>query len=297
MTTIEVTDLVKRFGPVTAVDGVSFTIEPGRITGFLGPNGSGKTTTLRALLGLIEPTEGSALFDGRRFKDLDDPPATVGAVLEPACHPARSARDHLLAMAAAVRVDRARVEAVLDDVDLAEGADRRVGGFSLGMRQRLGLAGAMLKEPDVLILDEPANGLDPAGMNWLRLSLQAYAASGRTVLVSSHVLSEVANTVDDIVVIAAGRLITQGSLEGLLAETGGGVRIRTDRAPVLRDAVEAAGGTAVLLAPDVVLTNDLSAERVGRIALSADVPIFDMTTGRIDLESAFLQLTEPGAMR
>lgn len=290
-TDIEVRGLVKRFGRVTAVDGLSFTAQPGRVTGFLGPNGSGKTTTLRSLLGLVEPTNGSAVFGGRRFRGLTEPVRTVGAVLEPSFHPARSARAHLQALAAAAGIEGRRVEQVMEEVDLLHAAHRRVGGFSLGMRQRLGLAGALLGDPQVLVLDEPANGLDPAGISWLRRFLRDLAAEGRTVLLSSHVLSEVAHTVDDVVVIAKGRLVTQGTLESLLADSDRVVRVRTDDAEVLRAALANQGATVSLEGADILVVRGQTPEFVGRSALRAGTPIFEMTNDRADLESIFLRLT------
>lgn len=288
---IEVSGLVKRFGGVTAVDGLSFTARPGRVTGFLGPNGSGKTTTLRSLLGLIEPTAGTALIGGRRLRDVRVPARTVGAVLEPSFHPARTARAHLQAMAASAHVPPERVEAVLEQVDLARSAHRRVGGFSLGMRQRLGLAVALLGDPQTLVLDEPANGLDPAGMSWLRQFLRGLAADGRTVLLSSHVLSEVAHTVDDVIVIAEGRLVSQGRLDDLLADGERLVRVRTDAAEHLRDVLADEGAAVALEAADVVVVRGATPELVGLTALRAGAAVFEMTNDQADLETAFLRLT------
>jgi ABC-2 type transport system ATP-binding protein len=211
--------LTKRFGELAAVDGVTFSLEPGTVTGFLGPNGAGKTTTLRLLLGLAEPTAGEALVFGRRYRELAQPIRRVGAVLESSdFHPARSARDHLRALALAAGLPLSRVEEVLEQVDLSAAAGRRVRTYSLGMRQRLGLAAALLGDPELLILDEPANGLDPAGVRWLRTFLQSFAAQSRTVLVSSHLLAEVAQTVDRVLVIDHGRLRASGRLDEL---TGG----------------------------------------------------------------------------
>jgi ABC-2 type transport system ATP-binding protein len=215
-TPVQLDHLSKRYGPATAVDDLSFTIRPGAVTGFLGPNGAGKTTTLRVLLGLAEPSAGSAMIFGRRYAELDDPLGTVGAVLETATfHPWRTARQHLRIVAAAAGIDGERVAEVLRLVDLTAAADRRVGGFSLGMRQRLGLAGALLGRPRLLVLDEPANGLDPEGIRWLRILLRDYVRDGNSVLISSHLLSEVAHTVDDVVIIAAGRVRAQCPLEEL----------------------------------------------------------------------------------
>lgn len=219
---ITVDSLTKRYGAVTAVDRLSFTVEPGLVTGFLGPNGAGKTTTLRMLLGLVTPTEGRALIDGRSYRDLAEPGRTVGAVLETTgFHPGRSGRDHLRVIASAAGIPPSRVAAVLDRTGLTDAAGRRVRGYSLGMRQRLGLAAALLGDPRVLILDEPANGLDPAGMAELRDLLRGLATEGRTVLMSSHVLSEVALTVDRVVIIAAGTLRYAGPLTELTGGAGG----------------------------------------------------------------------------
>jgi ABC-2 type transport system ATP-binding protein len=216
---ISIQGLTKSFGRVRAVDDLSFTVPPGQVTGFLGPNGAGKTTTLRALLGLVRPDEGSALIDGVGYADLPAPVSTVGAVLEAtAFHPGRTARVHLRALCLAAGLPTTRVADVLDTVDLTDAADRRVGGFSLGMRQRLALASALLGEPSVLVLDEPANGLDPTGVHWLRGLLKALAADGRTVLVSSHGLAELARTADRVVVIDHGRLVADEPVVGDLED-------------------------------------------------------------------------------
>jgi ABC-2 type transport system ATP-binding protein len=212
---IEISGLTKRFGPVTAVEDLSFTVRPGRVTGFLGPNGAGKTTTLRVLLGLVRPTKGTATFGGTRYRDLPRPLETVGAALDAAFHPGRTARNHLRVTASAAGIRSTRVPEVLAQVGLAEFADRRVGGFSLGMRQRLALATTLLGDPGVLVLDEPINGLDPEGIKWIRGFLQSLAREGRTVLVSSHLLSEVQQSVDDVVIISRGRLVRSGTLADL----------------------------------------------------------------------------------
>lgn len=213
MDTIVVTGLTKRYRRVTAVDNLSFTVTPGRVTGLLGPNGAGKTTTLRALLGLTRPDAGSVTIAGSPYRELAQPARRVGAVLDGASfHPGRQARAHLEIVATAAGIDHARVDEVLAKVDLERAADRRTGGFSLGMRQRLSLATALLGDPGVLVLDEPANGLDPDGVRWLRTFVRELAADGRTVLVSSHMLAEVSQTVDDVVIVADGRLVTQGPL-------------------------------------------------------------------------------------
>jgi ABC-2 type transport system ATP-binding protein len=215
-TPISVHGLTKQFGRIRAVEELTFDVRPGQITGFLGPNGAGKTTTLRMLLGLVRPTAGAALIGGRPYPSLPHPRRTVGAVLETTgAHPGRRARDHLRILAQVTGVPDGRVADVCDQVGLAEAADRRVGGYSLGMRQRLGLAGALLGDPPVLLLDEPANGLDPAGMAWLRGLLRDLADEGRTILISSHLLSEVAQTVGQVVIINEGRLRFAGPLEDL----------------------------------------------------------------------------------
>jgi ABC-2 type transport system ATP-binding protein len=224
MATIQITSLLKRFGAVTAVDGLSFTVQAGTVTGFLGANGAGKTTTLRILLGLVRPDEGTALIDGVPYRDLPEPSHTVGAVLEATgFHPGRTARAHLRVQALAASVDPSRVEDVLDVADLTPAAGRRAGGFSLGMKQRLGLATALLADPDVLILDEPTNGLDPEGVRWLRDFLRGFAAEGGTVLVSSHLLAEVAQTVDSVVIVQSGRLVAQGPIAALTDKGAAGL--------------------------------------------------------------------------
>jgi ABC-2 type transport system ATP-binding protein len=289
---IDVAGLTKRFGPVTALDDLSFSVRPGVVTGFLGPNGAGKTTTLRCLLGLIAPTEGSATIDGRLYRDLADPVATVGAALEASSfHPGRSARAHLQVMALAAGVDVGRCDELLAQVGLGEVAGRRVGGFSLGMRQRLALAQALLGDPQVLVLDEPANGLDPAGIAWLRGFLRALAAEGRTVLVSSHVLSEVQQSVDDIVVITRGRLVRQGPLAELEAGTGA-VLVRTPEPERLRD---------VLTAYDVqgdadgrLRVRGCTTYQVGHLAHVNGVELHELAASANDLERLFLEMTGDG---
>jgi ABC-2 type transport system ATP-binding protein len=213
---VSVSSLTKHYGDVVAVDDISFSLQPGTVTGFLGPNGAGKTTTLRLLLGLAEPTSGQALVFGRRYAELDRPVRQVGAVLESNdFHPGRTGRNHLRTLALAADVPESRIDDVLDLVNLDQAADRKVRGYSLGMRQRLGLASALLGEPQLLILDEPANGLDPAGVHWLRTFLRRLAADGRTVLVSSHVLAEVALAVDQVVIIARGHLVATAAVDEL----------------------------------------------------------------------------------
>ncbi|MGH9155445.1 MAG: ABC transporter ATP-binding protein [Acidimicrobiales bacterium] len=292
MTSLEVHGLTKRFGDVVAVDDLSLRVAEGAVTGFLGPNGAGKTTTLRMLLGLVTPTAGTATVGGKPYSHLENPIRQVGAVLESSgYYPTRRARDHLRILATAAGLSPARVDAVLEQVALTGDAGRRVGGFSLGMRQRLGLAAALLGEPEILILDEPANGLDPEGVHWLRAFLRSFAADGGTVLVSSHILAEVAQSVDDIVIIARGRLVTHSPLTDLSGRATPGVRVRTPHAEALRVAVGAKGLTAEMTEPDTVVVLDATAETVGLIAAGARVVVYEMATERLDLEGVFLRLT------
>src|SRR5471032_3359118 len=238
MTSIQISGLTKRFGNVVAVDNLSFEVAQGSVTGFLGPNGAGKTTTLRMLLGLIEPTTGSSTINGKPYRELVDPVRHVGAVLESTSfHPGRRARDHLRVLYTAAGLACTRADEVLDEVGLADVGDRRVKGFSLGMRQRLGLAAAILGEPEVLILDEPANGLDPEGVRWLRDFLRDFAASKRTVLISSHVLAEVAQTVDQVLIINRGKLVIESSLADLTVRVGRSVRVRSPEIAKLEGAL------------------------------------------------------------
>src|SRR3954471_13608043 len=296
MTAIEIENLSKRFGDVAAVDDLSFTVRAGTVTGFLGPNGAGKSTTLRMLLGLVTPTAGTATIGGKRYADLDAPFRHVGAILEAdAFHPGRRARDHLRVLALAAELPLSRAGAVLDEVDLGGAANRPVKGFSLGMRQRLALAGALLGEPDVLILDEPANGLDPEGINWLRHYLRAFADRGGTVLVSSHLLAEVAQTVDDVVIIAHGRLVTQSSLAELSGRTRSAVRVRTPQMAALRDALGAQGVMSEAVGADTLVALETTADAVGLAAAGSGAVVYELSPERLSLEDVFLQLT--GASR
>jgi ABC-2 type transport system ATP-binding protein len=287
---IEVENLSKRFGKTQAVAGLSFRVEPGTITGFLGPNGAGKSTTLRSVLGLVHPDAGKAVVLGVPYRRLDRPLHRVGAVLEASeVHPGRTGRNHLRVLATAAGLPRSRVDEVLTLVELTAGGRRRVRGYSLGMRQRLGLAAAMLGDPEVLVLDEPANGLDPAGIRWLRDLLRALAAEGRTILVSSHVLAEVAQTVDRVVIIHRGRLIQQASIAEVLAGAQGATRVRTPDAARLRELL-AAEGVEVNDADGALLV-DLPPERVGEIAAQHGVVLHELTVERATLEEVFLELT------
>ncbi|HEX4930605.1 MAG TPA: ABC transporter ATP-binding protein [Gaiellaceae bacterium] len=288
---IEVVDLSKRFGKTQAVAGLSFRVEPGTITGFLGPNGAGKSTTLRAVLGLVNPDAGSARVLGVPYRELDRPLRRVGAVLEASeVHPGRSGRNHLRVQATAAGLPVSRVEEVLALVELSTAAKRRVKGYSLGMRQRLGLATALLGDPEVLVLDEPANGLDPAGIRWLRDLLRSLAAEGRTILVSSHVLSEVAQTADRVVIIHRGALIQQASVAEVLAGAQGATRVRSPEAQRLRGLLAAQGATATE-AGDDTLTTDLAPAKVGELAAANGVVLHELTVESATLEEVFLELT------
>ncbi len=291
---IAVDGLVKRFGATVAVDGLSFTAAPGRVTAFLGPNGAGKTTTLRVLLGLAAPDAGSATVDGEAYRGLRDPLRRVGAVLEAASgfHPGRTAREHLRVLCDAAGLPGARADEVLVQLGLDHSGGQRVGGFSLGMRQRLALAAALLGDPRVLVLDEPANGLDPAGIRWLREMLRALAAQGRTVLVSSHVLSEVAQTVDDVVIIARGRLVRAGTLQALLAEAHRGLRVRSPQAADLAPALGSMGAELTRQDDGALLVQGVTAERVGDLCQERGWALHELAAVEERLEDVFLRLVE-----
>ena len=289
---VEFNDLSKHFGGVAAVEHLSFGIEAGRVTGFLGPNGAGKSTTLRALLGLIRPTSGNATFGGVPYEQLARPSTHVGAVLEDASfHPGRSGRNHLRVLAITGGHPGARVEKVLADVGLIDAADRPVKGYSLGMRQRLSIAAALLGEPAVLILDEPTNGLDPPGISWLRGLLRDQAAAGRAVLISSHVLAEVALSVDDVIVIAGGKLRAQGTLEQVLGgEDGPATEVRAKDPDALIAALEGRGHD-VQRAGDVLSVMGASPAQVGEIAGQEGLAVLGLAAKERSLEEAFFALT------
>jgi ABC-2 type transport system ATP-binding protein len=287
---IEVESLSKRFGKTQAVSDLSFRVEPGTITGFLGPNGAGKSTTLRSILGLVHPDSGRATVLGVPYRELERPFQRVGAVLEASeVHPGRSGRNHLRVLAAAAGLPRSRVDEVLELVELRGSAKRRVKGYSLGMRQRLGLAAALLGDPEVLVLDEPANGLDPAGIRWLRDLLRSLAAQGRTVVVSSHVLAEVSQTADRVVIVHRGRLIRQASVAEVLASAQGATRVKTPDPARLRGLLSAQGLTVD--EGDGVLLVDAPPERVGELAAENNVVLHELAVERATLEEVFLELT------
>ena len=290
MSTIRIQNLTKRYGPVLAVDNLSFDVRPGQVTGFLGPNGSGKTSTLRILLGLATPTAGTATIGGLAYHQLPDPVRQVGATLDSnSFHPGRSPAQHLRIIATATGLPRHRVDEVLGLVGLSDAAGRAVGGFSLGMRQRLSLAGALLGDPGVLIFDEPLNGLDPDGIRWMRGLLRELAEQNRTVFVSSHLLSEVAQTVDDVIVLSHGRLVAQTTLPELVARTSV-IRVRTHDASRLLQVLAAAGLQVRLVDASTVEAASATADAVGVAAAAAGVTVLELSRHDQNLESLFFDL-------
>ncbi|MET8264244.1 ABC transporter ATP-binding protein [Micromonospora arida] len=291
---IVVSGLTKQYKNVRAVNNLSFTVAPGRVTGFLGPNGAGKTTTLRMLLNLVTPTAGTATISGQRYTDLATPLRQVGAVLEASsAHKGRTGINHLRVICAAAGLPKQRADEALALVGLTPAAKRKFKGYSLGMKQRLGIAAAMLGDPRVLILDEPANGLDPEGIRWMRGFLKNLAHEGRTVLVSSHLLSEMQLLADDVVIIAAGQLVRQGPVDQVLGSMAQGarVRVRTPQAEVLTAALKAQSATVETDEQGVLLVGGVDAPTIGRSALAAGVELHELTTERPDLERVFLELT------
>ncbi len=291
---IVVSGLTKQYKRVRAVDDLSFTVEPGRVTGFLGPNGAGKTTTLRMLLNLVTPMAGTATIGGYRYADLPDPLRTCGAVLEASsAHKGRTGRNHLRVICAAAGFPQHRADEVLQLVGLGQAGTRKFKTYSMGMRQRIGIAAAMLGDPRVLILDEPANGLDPEGIRWMRELLKRLADEGRTILVSSHLLSEMELLADDIVIIAAGRLVTQGTVDGVLRSmpTQARVRVRTPDSEKLTAALTEAGATVTTNGAGALYITGIEAPAVGAASLRAGVELHELMTERPDLEHVFLQLT------
>jgi ABC-2 type transport system ATP-binding protein len=291
--TIEARGLSKRFGGTVAVDRLSFTIAPGEVTGFIGPNGAGKSTTMRMILGLDAPDEGAALIGGRPYRELSTPLRRVGALLDAAAvHPGRSARDHLLWMAHSNGLPAARVREVLDQVGLATAARRRAGAFSLGMRQRLGIAGALLGDPPVLMFDEPVNGLDPEGIMWIRGLLRSLARQGRAVLVSSHLMGELEGTADHLLVIGRGRLIADTSVRDLLAAASGDrVALRSRSRSAAMTVLANAGATVAATDRDALTVSGLTGERVIALLNGAGVPFSEVTAHRATLEEAYMELT------
>jgi len=291
---IEVRALTKTYGGQRAVNELSFTAPAGKVTGFLGPNGAGKTTTFRCLLGLVAPTSGAALIDGCAYRDLASPRHHVGAVLESTgFHPARTGRNHLRVIARAAGFDAPRIDPLLELVGLQSASDRRVGGYSLGMRQRLAIAAAMLGDPEVLVLDEPANGLDPEGVSWIRRLMRIWADEGRTVVVSSHLLAEVAQAVDRVVIIRDGTLVTEADIADLTADR---VTVRVDRTDAMLDALQAAGADHELLADGAISIAARDTAEIGGIAARAGVTVTELSRrGTAEtLEAMYLAVTEAG---
>jgi ABC-2 type transport system ATP-binding protein len=290
MTHIVVSALTKHYGKVKAVDNLSFSVEPGRVTGFLGPNGAGKTTTLRMILNLVTPTSGNATIGGQRYSDHADPVREVGAILEASsAHKGRTGRNHLRVICAAAGLPLGRADDMLELVGLTPAAKRKFRGYSLGMKQRLGIATAMLGDPRVLILDEPANGLDPEGIRWMRELLRKLADEGRTILVSSHLLSEMELLADDVIIIAGGKLIAQGSMDTVVNGMSHAERVRV-RTPS-PDKLLAALDATVTHENGALLLSGVTAPEVGAAALKAGVELHELVTEKPDLEDVFLELT------
>ena len=290
---IEVENLTKRYGDRTAVDGVSFQVHPGTVTGFLGPNGAGKSTTMRMIAGLDQPTAGQVRVNGRDYRSARAPLAELGVLLEAkAMHQGRSARDHLLALAQTAGLGKARVDAVIEQVGLAGVAGRRVGGFSLGMGQRLGIAVALLGEPRTIMLDEPVNGLDPEGVRWVRTLLRSLAEQGCTVFVSSHLLGEMAETADRLVVIGRGRVIADSTVKEFVAGmVSDAVVVRTPEAARLRTLLSAPGVTVTADSQEALHVRGLPTDQIGRAAWQANIPLLELSVARGSLEEAFMQAT------
>jgi ABC-2 type transport system ATP-binding protein len=291
--TIEVCGLRKRFGPVLALDGMTFTVQPGQVTGFVGPNGAGKSTTMRVVLGLDFPDEGTALVGGRPYRSLLHPLGVAGSLLDAgALQPGRTARNHLLWLAYSQGFPARRVDEVAEQAGLVSVMRRKAGGFSLGMRQRLGLAAAMLGDPPVLLLDEPFNGLDPEGIVWMRGYLRALAAQGRAVLVSSHLMSELEDTARHLVVVGRGKVIADTSVTDLIAAASGArVLLRTAAPAEAAAVVDRAGGAVTVTGPDTVTVTGLPTEKVVAALAAGRVPFGEISAHRVSLEEAYLELT------
>ncbi|MDQ2875417.1 MAG: ATP-binding cassette domain-containing protein [Actinomycetota bacterium] len=291
--TIEVSGLRKRFGPTLALDGMTFTVQPGQITGFVGPNGAGKSTTMRVILGLDAADEGTALVSGRPYRSLRHPLSHIGALLDAAAlQPGRTARNHLLWLAHSQGLDAKRVDAVIGQAGLEPAARRKAGGYSLGMRQRLGIAAALLGDPPVLMLDEPANGMDPEGIVWMRGFLRSLAAEGRAVLVSSHLMSELQDTADHLVVVGRGAVIADTTVTELLAAASGDcVTLRTTGAPEATAVLARAGATVTGTGPGALTISGLAAEKVVAVLGAAALPFSEVSAHHASLEEAYLELT------
>jgi ABC-2 type transport system ATP-binding protein len=296
-TTIEVSGLRKRFGGTVALDGMTFTVAPGRVTGFIGPNGAGKSTTMRVILGLDAPDEGRALVGGRPYRSLRRPLTVVGSLLDAsALQPSRSGRNHLLWLASSQGLSASRVDAVIEQAGLPSAARRKAGGYSLGMRQRLGIAAAMLGDPSAVMFDEPFNGMDPEGIIWMRGFLRALAGEGRAVLVSSHLMGELQDTADHLVIVGRGRVIADSSTADLLAAASGDrVTLRTVAVAEAAAAVQRGGGTAAATGPDTVTVTGLPADKIVILLSEGGVPFSEVAAHRASLEEAYLDLTRDAA--
>jgi ABC-2 type transport system ATP-binding protein len=293
-TTIEVSGLRKRFGPTVALDGMTFTVPSGQVTGFIGPNGAGKSTTMRVILGLDKPDAGHALIGGRPYVSLRDPLTQVGALLDAAAlQPSRTARNHLLWLAHSQGLGARRVDEVIALAGLDKAARRKAGGYSLGMRQRLGIAAALLGDPPVLMFDEPFNGMDPEGIVWMRGFLASLAAEGRAVLVSSHLMSELQDSAGQVVIIGRGKVIADTSVADLLASVSGDrVMLRTAAGTQAAAVLERAGATAAVTGPDALMISGLPAERIVALLSESSVPFAEVTAHRATLEQAYMELTK-----
>ena len=291
--TIEVSGLHKRFGPQQALDGMTFTVQPGQVTGFVGPNGAGKSTTMRVILGLDSPDEGAALVSGKPYATLRNPLSHLGALLDAsALQPSRSARNHLLWLAHSQGLGGKRVDEVITQAGLDAVAGRKAGGYSLGMRQRLGIAAAMLGDPPILMMDEPFNGMDPEGIVWMRTFLRSLAAQGRAILVSSHLMSELEDTADHLVVVGRGRVIADASVADLIARASNGqVQLRTPARDVAMAVLAAAGARVAATGPDALTISDLSPERTVAALTSSSIPFSEVSAHRASLEEAYMELT------
>lgn len=290
---IEANALTKRYGEKTAVDDISFTVKPGRVTGFLGPNGAGKSTTMRMIVGLDYPTSGSVTVGGKPYDQLMSPLTEVGALLEAkAIHPGATARSHLRGLAATHKISKRRVHEVIDMTGLGDVADKRVGGFSLGMGQRLGIAAALLGDPHTLILDEPVNGLDPEGVKWVRMMVRYLASEGRTVFLSSHLMSEMSITADDLIVIGRGHIISSGSVADVInGSTGGTVLVESPQAGDLVPLLQSDGATVTSTGPSALSISGTDAAAIGELAAGNNIVLHQLTTQTASLEDAFMSLT------
>jgi len=291
--TIDVSDVRKRFGPQQALDGMTFTVQPGQVTGFVGPNGAGKSTTMRVILGLDAPDAGTALVSGQPYASLRNPLTHLGSLLDAgALQPSRSARNHLLWLAHSQGLGRTRVDQVIAEAGLADVARRKAGGYSLGMRQRLGIAAAMLGDPPILMMDEPFNGMDPEGIIWMRKFLRSLAAEGRAILVSSHLMSELEDTADHLIVVGRGRVIADTPVAELIARASNGqVRVRTPARDAAVTALAQAGGRVAMTGPDLLAISELPAERVVAALTAAGITFTEVSAHRASLEEAYMELT------